>query len=34
MLATSELWENEESMSETGVRHLAVQVQKTKTRRS
>jgi len=34
MLASSELWENEDSMTATGVRHLAVQVQKNKARRS
>jgi len=34
MLAASEIWESEESLSETGVRHLNVQVQKAKTRRS
>ena len=34
MLAASEVWESEESLSETGVRHLKVQVQKAKSRRS
>ena len=34
MLATSEIWANEDSLSETGVRHLTVQVQKAKARRS
>ncbi len=34
MLAASEIWESEESMTETGVRHLNVQVQKAKGRRS
>lgn len=33
MLAASEIWESEESLTETGVRHLNVQVQKAKTRR-
>lgn len=34
VLAASEVWESEESLSETGVRHLKVQVQKDKSRRS
>ena len=34
LLATSELWSDADSLSETGVRHLKIDVQKQTTKRS